>query len=150
MYPTNRTKKTPTFVLWDPQPVRNFRETLDNLPWQVHLTIPGGNVPFFTTVFLFGNRFQIPAFDANVFHVSLRRLHSFFVLVPPDRYQCKCLPVPSSQPLLIIESSQADNRRFRHPLGNMHTTGKIRRRHLFCLRELCGFCLSPLRNPIPP
>ena len=65
-------KKTPTVVLWDPQPMRNFRETPDNLPWQVHLTIPGGNVPFFTTVFLFGNRFQIPAFDANVFHVSLR------------------------------------------------------------------------------
>ena len=38
MYPTKRTKKTPTVVLWDPQPMRNFRETPDNLPWQVHLT----------------------------------------------------------------------------------------------------------------
>jgi len=74
--------------------MRNFREPLVNLPWQAHLTFSRGNVSFFTTAILFWNRFQIPAFEADVFHNSLRLAvcplyaslvmrHRFFPFTPP-------------------------------------------------------------------
>ena len=52
-------RKAPAVLHRDRQPVRHFREPLENLPWQVRLTFPG--VTFHLYSISFGNRSGIPA-----------------------------------------------------------------------------------------